>query len=164
MPQMLHDLEYGKQKGSTTYNDDLDQCWTWRKEEFNIWTGYANEGKSLFLKQIAMPKALKENWKFAFCSPEDYPPSEFFDDMIHTLSGLSTDKDRRNVIRRDLYMQIAERIKKNFYFVYVDPPNNTIRGVLEEFRKLHEDVGLDGCVIDPLLKFSRPKGMSDRDD
>lgn len=164
LPEMLKDLEQGKQKGTTTYNDKLDQCWTWRKEEFNIWTGYANEGKSLFVKQIAMPKALKEDWKFAFCSPEDYPPSEFFDDMIHTLSGLTTDKDRRNVIKKDLYMQIANKIMNNFFFVYVDPPNNTIKGVLEQFRQLHEKVGLDGCIIDPLLKFARPKGFSDRDD
>lgn len=164
LPDMLNELENGKKKGSTTYNDKIDQCWTWRKEEFNIWTGYANEGKSLFVKQLCMPKALKEDWKFAFCSPEDYPPTEFFDDMIHTLSGLSTDKDRRHVIKKDLYIKIAQRIMKNFYFVYVNPPNNTIKGVLEEFRKLHERVGLDGCIIDPLLKFSRPKGFSDRDD
>ena len=43
--EMLHDLEFGKQKGSTTHNVKIDQCWTWRKEEFNIWTGYANEGR-----------------------------------------------------------------------------------------------------------------------
>jgi twinkle protein len=164
LPDMLHDLEHGKQKGTTTYNNDIDQCWTWRKEEFNIWTGYANEGKSLFIKQLCMPKALKADWKFAFCSPEDYPPSEFFDDMIHTLSGLTTDRDRKNVIKKDLYLHIVEKIKQHFYFVYIDPPNNTIKGALERFRQLHEDVGLDGCIIDPLLKFARPKGFSERDD
>jgi len=164
LDEMLHDLSNGKKKGSTTHNKDIDQCWTWRPEEFNIWTGYANEGKSLFLKQLCMPKALEEDWKFAFCSPEDYPPAEFFDDMIHSLSGLTTDKDRKNLIKKDLYVQIADILKDRFYFVYIDPPHNTIKGVLEEFRKLHEKVGLNGCIIDPLLKFARPKGFSERDD
>lgn len=161
---MLYDLENGKRKGETTHNPHIDQCWTWRKEEFNIWTGYANEGKSKFIKELCMPKALRDDWKFAFCSPEDYPASEFFDDMIHTLSGLSTDKDRRKPIRKELYTDIVNRIKDSFYFVYVDPPNNTIKGVLEQFRILNDTVQLDGCIIDPLLKFSRPKGFTDRDD
>ena len=164
LEDMLYDLEHGKQKGTTTYNHQIDQAWTWRKEEFNIWTGYANEGKSLFIKQLCLAKAMKEKWKFAFCSPEDYPPSEFFDDMIHTLTGRTTDKDRKGVVNKELYISVAEKIKDLFYFVYVDPPNNTIKGVLERFRVLHETVGIDGFIIDPLLKFSRPKNFSERDD
>lgn len=164
LEEMLYDLENGKIKGTTTHNTSIDQCWTWRKEEFNIWTGYANEGKSKFVKEICLPKAIKENWKFAFCSPEDYPAKEFFDDMVHTLSGLSTDKDRKNVIKRDFYKFIIDRIKNNFFFVYVDPPHNTIKGVLEQFRILNDTVDLDGTIIDPLLKFARPKGFTDRDD
>ena len=164
LDEMLYDLENGKIKGTTTYNSSIDQCWTWRKEEFNIWTGYANEGKSKFVKEICLPKALKENWKFAFCSPEDYPAKEFFDDMVHTLSGLTTDRDRKNVIKRDFYKFVIDRIKNNFFFVYVDPPHNTIKGVLEQFRILNDTVDLDGTIIDPLLKFARPKGFTDRDD
>ena len=54
----------------------------------------ANEGKSEILKQICLIKSLEENKKFVFYSPEDFPPEEFYDGMIHTLSGMSTDKDR----------------------------------------------------------------------
>ena len=164
LEDMLFDLENGKKKGTTTYNQSLDQCWTWREQEFNIWTGFSNEGKSLFFKQLALDKAIKENKKFAFCSPEDYPPSEFYDDMIHTLTGLTTDKDRKNRVKTELYKDVAHLINELFYFVYVEPPNNTIKGVLERFKQLHEVEGLYGCVIDPLLKFSRPKNFSERDD
>ena len=45
---MLHDLKNGKVRGTTTYNSKLDECWTWRTQEANIWTGYSNEGKSLY--------------------------------------------------------------------------------------------------------------------
>jgi len=164
LDDMLYDLENGKKKGETTHNLAIDQCWTWRKEEFNIWTGYVNEGKSLFIKQMSLAKMLRDKWKFAFCSPEDYPAKEFFDDMVHTLSGITTDRDRKNVIKKELYRDIVNLIKESVYFVYVDPPNNTIKGVLEQFRILNDTVDLDGCIMDPLLKFARPKGFSDRDD
>jgi hypothetical protein len=27
---------------------EIDKAWTWRAKEVNLWTGYQNEGKSLF--------------------------------------------------------------------------------------------------------------------
>lgn len=161
---MLIDLKKGKERGSTTYNKELDKCWTWRKQEANIWTGYANEGKSLFLKQLCLIKALKDNWKFVFCSPEDFPPEEFYDDLIHTLAGQTTDKFYQNVISEELYQHCYNLIKDKFLFLYIEPPHNTIKGTLEEFKKLCKLEKIDGCIIDPLLKFARPKDFSERDD
>lgn len=164
---MLSGLKNGKVKGSTTYNTNLDQCWTWRKQEANIWTGYANEGKSLFLKQLCLIKALKENWKFAFCSPEDFPPDEFYDDLIHTLTGRTTDRDygQERVVSEELYEKAYKMIKDKFIFLYIEPPHNSIRSVLEEFKRMAKSEKIDGFVIDPLLKFARPKEMADsRDD
>lgn len=161
---MLFDLEHGKEKGSTTYIRDIDMCWKWRKGEFNIWTGYANEGKSLFLRYLSIIKACMDGWKFIFCAPEDYPPKEFFDDMLHTLSGQSTDKDNALCISRDDYLDVFARLKDYITFLYINPPGNTIKGALIEFEKIIEEKGADAIVIDPLIKFSRPKDMSERDD
>ena len=162
--EMLNSLRNGKVRGTTTYNDELDKCWTWRKQEANIWTGYSNEGKSLMLKQLALIKALEEDWKFLFCSPEDFPPDEFYDDLIHTLSGITTDKFYNSVISEELYMYCYNLIKDKFIFLYVEPPHNTIRGVLSEFKRICSQEKIDACVIDPLLKFARPKDFSERDD
>jgi twinkle protein len=163
--QMLIELKTGKVRGSTTHNNDLDTSWTWRKEEANIWTGYANEGKSLFLKQICLIKALEDNWTFLFCSPEDFPPQEFYDDLIHTLAGKTTDKFyQKNLISKELYQHCYKLIKDRFLFLYVEPPHNTIKGTLEEFKKLCKEQTIDACIIDPLLKFARPKDFSERDD
>ncbi|MEI6186935.1 MAG: hypothetical protein WCP46_00335 [Alphaproteobacteria bacterium] len=164
--EMTQGLLNGKIKGTTTYNADIDKCWTWRTQEANIWTGYANEGKSLFIKQLSIKKALETDKKFVFSSPEDFPAHEFFDDMIHTLTGRTTDKDYPGVISEDLYRHAYELIKDLFIFVYIKPPNNTIKGVLEAFRQVCEDEQGDvyGCIIDPIVKFARPKGFSERDD
>lgn len=163
---MLNSLKNGKVKGTTTYNSELDQCWTWRKQEANIWTGYANEGKSIFLKQLCLIKALMEGWKFVFCSPEDFPPDEFYDDLIHTVTGKTTDKSySERVVSEELYEKAYKAIKDNFIFLYIEPPHNSIRSVLEEFKRIHKNEPIDGFIIDPLLKFARPKEMADvRDD
>jgi len=161
---MVKGLLEGKKKGTTTYIPEIDMCWKWLKKEFNIWTGYANEGKSLFLRYISIIKLLEEDWKFLFCAPEDFPPEEFFDDLIHTISGMSTDMSFSNVISEKKYREVAEKLKNNIFFVYIKPPHNTIKGVLEEFRPLIQGIGIDAAIIDPLLKFARPKGFSERDD
>lgn len=161
---MLRDLKQGKVRGTTTYSKELDKCWTWRKQEANIWTGYSNEGKSLFLKQLCLIKALKEKWRFIFCSPEDFPPEEFYDDLIHTLAGRTTDKFYENVIDEETYQYCYNLIKDQFLFLYIEPPHNTIKGTLEEFKKICKAERIDGCIIDPLLKFARPKDFSERDD
>lgn len=162
--QMLYEFEYGKIKGTTTYSPILDNAWTWRKQEFNIWSGYGNEGKSLFIKQMCLIKALEENKKFIFSSPEDYPPSEFFDDMIHTLAGGSTDKDRNGYISKSLYLRCFDIIKDLFYFVYIKPPNNTIEKTLDTFDKIVNSGNVLGCVIDPILKFTPSENAPERDD
>lgn len=162
--EMLNQLRNGKVKGSTTYIPDIDDCWTWRTKEANIWTGYANEGKSIKLRQLCLIKVLMENRKFLFCAPEDFPPEDFFDDMIHTITGQTTDKDYPNCVDEDTYMQAFDLIKDNFFFLYVEPPDNTIQRVLSEFKKICEVHDIYGCVIDPILKFARPKDLSDRDD
>lgn len=161
---MMNDLMNGKVKGTTTYNSDLDKCWKWRKQEANIWTGYNNEGKSLFIKQLSLKKALEEEWRFIFCSPEDFPPEEFFDDMIHTLTGKSTDKENPNCVDPDTYVKAFELIKDKFIFLYVEPPNNTLEIVLQQCALICEKERVDGVILDPLIKFARPKDMPDRDD
>lgn len=163
--QMLFEYTNGKIKGTTTYNLDLDRAWTWRSQEFNIWTGYSNEGKSIFIKQMCLIKALEENKKFIFYSPEDFPPSEFFDDMIHTLAGGSTDRDREGYISEYLYRKCFDIINDLFYFVYIKPPKNTIERILDAFDSIiGNDQNIYGCIIDPILKCTPSKDAPDRDD
>lgn len=161
---MKEALIKGKEKGTTTYIPELDQAWTWRLREFNIWTGYSNEGKSLFLRFICLIKSIMDGWKFAFYAPEDYPAEEFFDDIIHTASGYSTDKDNLNFIRTELYVLMYERLKELFYFVYIKPPKNTLIRVLQSFIPLIEENGVKGCIIDPIIKLARPKEYMNADD
>lgn len=162
--KMLYNIRNGQNKGSTTHIQDLDKAWKWRKGEFNVWTGMANEGKSLFIRFLAVIKAIEDKWKFLFSAPEDYPPEEFFDDLIHTYTGRSTDRDHPNFVGEETYLKAYEKLKEYFYFVYLKPPNNTIEDVLGQFKMLIDSVGADAAIIDPLMKFARPKEFMERDD
>lgn len=113
---------------------------------------------------MALIKALKEDWHIVLSSPEDFPAEEFYDDAIHTLAGISTDRDRTPFITEELYNKAFNLIKDKFTFVYLEPPVNTIQLVLDEFYKICDKKKVDVCIIDPLLKFARPKDFSDRDD
>lgn len=166
---MLYDLEHGKEKGTTTFIPDLDKAWTWRMGEFNIWTGYSNEGKSQFLRYLSLIKALGQRelgdeWKFAFYAPEDYPAKEFFDDIIHTASGRSTDKTNPNFIGEKMYKDMLKKTRDFFYFNYIRPPQNSLRKILNSFVPLIENKGVKVCVVDPLIKVARPKIYMNADD
>lgn len=162
--KMLHGLRHGREKGSTTHIPEMDNCWKWRKKEMNIWTGYMNEGKSNMIRFLSIIKVLQDDWRFLFCAPEDYPAEDFFDDIVHTIAGQTTDKDRPNCISEERYLAIIERIKDNIIFVNIEPPNNTIKRVLETYKPLIEKYKIDVAIIDPLIKFARPKNFSERDD
>jgi twinkle protein len=169
--EMLYDLRNGKEKGSTTHIPAIDCCWRWRKTEFNLWTGYNNEGKSLFLRYLSTIKVLEDDWRFLCACPEDYPAKEFFDDLIHIIAGQTTDRDSLNQISEQLYVRIFERIKDNYVFYYPQSEEGedkgkplTIPDVLKEWDALIDMYNIDSAFIDPLIKFPKPVGIGDKDD
>lgn len=162
--EMFKLLREGRSKGTSTYIDIIDPLWTWRDGEVNILSGYANQGKSLILKQLCLIKALEEEKKFVFYSPEEIPYSETFDDMIHTLSGKSTDKDNPNFISEDLYKYCLDLIKDKFIFLYIKPPQNTLEEIFSSTKKIMEKKDIYGIVIDPYVKLTRSNKTPERDD
>ena len=77
---LIDGFHNGLERGTTTYIPSVDKAWTWRSGEVTIWTGYQNEGKSLFINQLACIKASMEGWKFAVFSPENMPMNDFYNE------------------------------------------------------------------------------------
>jgi twinkle protein len=163
---MLQNFRKGKEAGSKTYVRDLDQIssggiqnkmWSWKAGEFNLWTGYNNEGKSQFLIFLCVLKAINEGWKFAFFSPENYPPDEFFDDIIHTILGKSTDRFYKNFdVSEQEYLKAFNMVKDSFYFVYPEKngvPDFTIEQIESVFEFLVWEKGIKAVVVDPYIKI-----------
>jgi twinkle protein len=163
---MLQNFRKGKEAGSKTYVRDLDQIssggiqnkmWSWKAGEFNLWTGYNNEGKSQFLIFLCVLKAINEGWKFAFFSPENYPPDEFFDDIIHTIIGKSTDRFYKNFdVSEQEYLNAFDMVKDSFYFVYPEKngvPDFTIDQIESVFEFLVWEKDVKAVVVDPYIKI-----------
>ena len=163
---MLQNFRKGKEAGSKTYVRDLDQIssggiqnkmWSWKAGEFNLWTGYNNEGKSQFLIFLCVIKAINEGWKFAFFSPENYPPDEFFDDIIHTILGKSTDRFYKNFdVSEQEYLKAFDMVKDSFYFVYPEKngiPDFTIDQIESVFEYLVWEKDVKAVVVDPYIKI-----------
>lgn len=164
---MIQQFKDGKEPGSKTYIDDIDsinfkgfktKAWSWRPGEMNIWSGYNNEGKSEFLIYACLLKALNENKKFAFFSPENFPPDDFYDNLIHTLLGKTTDRRNRafNMTEKE-YLDAIDRIKDNFFFVYPldeeGKPDFRIEAIEEKFEFLIFDKDIFAVIVDPYIKI-----------
>lgn len=154
--KMIRNLKEGLLKGSTTHIPLIDEAWTWRKSEFTLLTGYNNDGKSLFIRFLCLIKGLSDGWKTACFAPEDYPAESFFDELIHTASGYTTDKTMPGFIGENLFKKVMSQIKDYFIFVNIRPPKCTLQNVLNAFIPLIERDGVDICIIDPLIKITRP--------
>ena len=63
--EMIEYFENGDLDSESTHIDDVDNAWKWRAGEVTLWTGYQNEGKSLFLNQLALMKSIEDGDKFA---------------------------------------------------------------------------------------------------
>lgn len=166
--QLMDVFRNGRQKGSKTYVRDLDEIkasngytsrmWSWKLGELNLWTGYMGEGKSQFLIYLCLLKALHEDWKFAFFSPENDPPTDFFDDLIHTLLGKTTDRQNKEFdVTEKEYSEAMDRIKDNFFFVYPEDsqgyPDYSISNIEKIFEYLIFGKGVKSVIVDPYIKI-----------
>ena len=122
LEEMVVSMKEGLLKGSTTHIEMVDKAWKWRESEFTLLTGFNNDGKSLWIRYLALIKGIIDKWKVAAYAPEDFPAVSFFDDIIHTASGYTTDKDQPGFIGEKLYRRIANELKDYFYFINIRPP------------------------------------------
>jgi twinkle protein len=161
--EMVADMKSGAMKGSTTHIELIDQAWKWRENEFTLFTGNNQDGKSLFLRYLSLIKGIKDGWPTAAYAPEDWPAKTFFDELIFTASGYSTDKENLNFIGEENYRKVYKQIKKHFTFVGIRPPKNSLENILKAFIPLIEKNGVKICIVDPLVKITRPKEYVNND-
>jgi twinkle protein len=146
---MMYGFENGQQRGETTYVECVDVAWKWRKSEVNIWTGYQNEGKSLFLNQLSVIKSFMDGDKFAVFSPENMPLDEFFNDLIEMYVGKSTDPYYKEFqMTKGEYIEAITFINKHFFLVY---PENDFKldTIFEKTKYLIRKQGIEHLIIDP---------------
>ena len=161
---MLDGYRNGQERGTTTYIEEVDKAWTWRAGEVNIWTGYQNEGKSLFLNQLATIKASVDGWKFGVFSPENMPMNDFFNDIIEMYIGKSCDPYyEKNYMSEAEYRQGMDFVKKHFNVIY-PKKNFTLETIFEKAKYLIKTQGIRALIIDPYNTVQHKMNRGERED
>ncbi len=161
---MLDGFHNGQERGTTTHIDSVDNAWTWRNGEVNIWTGYQNEGKSLFLNQLATLKAVFDGWKFAVFSPENMPINDFFNDIIEMYIGRSSDPFHRNLqMTIEEYKEAMDFVKKHFFIIY-PKKDFQLNTIFEKAKFLVKTKGIRSLIIDPYNTIQHRMRSGERED
>jgi twinkle protein len=161
--EMLYSFKYGKNRGTTTHIKIFDEHWTHRSGEVTIWTGYNNEGKSIQLIQLAVLKARFDGWKFGVFCPENYPISDYYDDLIHCYVGKSCDPIYPNQMSESEYIDAANFI--NDHFFVIDPEDDySIETIIEKANFLVKRKGIKSLIIDPYNQIEHQMERGQRED
>lgn len=149
LDSMLNGFRNGVERGQTTHIQEVDDAWKWRRSEVTIWTGYQNEGKSLFLNQLSLVKAFVDGDKFAVFSPENMPFDDFYNDLIETLVGRTSDPYYKSAQMSETeYLNACSFINKHFFIIYPDF-DFKLDTIFEKTKFLVRKQGINHLIIDP---------------
>lgn len=157
-PSMLDNFRKGVRLAPTTRFGDFDDYFRWKKGEINLFTGYANWGKTFFVLQLMLTKSLYDGWKWAIFSPENFPANDFYDDLVEMYAGKFLDQ-----MTEEEYVLACGFINDHIFYVYPDEEHDIV-SIHEKFRYLILKKGVDGVLIDPFNQLDKTQRPYERDD
>ena len=155
------DFRRGIQKGETTYYPNIDNHFRWSRGELTVMHGYGNHGKSAFMNQLIQVKAIKEDQRWCYFSPEQYPPTDFYFDFIQSYVGQTVMRGAYQMSEED-YLEAADWVKDHIYYIYPEKENPTPDYILARFKEMIIKNKIDGVVVDPFNQLYHD--YSERDD
>lgn len=161
---MIETFREGVPMGESTHFGSFDSLFLWKKGQVNLWTGYMNHGKTTFFLQLALTKSIFDGWKWAIFSPENFPATEFYDDLIEMYVGRHVDDRYHNKMTEAQYIDALGFINDHFFFVYPSD-RHTVENLHDTFQQLNMKHGIDGVLIDPhnQLESSFPGKRTDEE-
>jgi twinkle protein len=136
-------LNYNE-NGITNYSIGLPGSDNYFKMAFGEWTvvsGIPNSGKSDILDQILCNISLEHDFRCAMFSPESFPYEGHIKRIANKLN-------QKNCNSQDLN-NTKDFIEDHFFWIKIDLENLTLKGILNAFRELVFQKGINVCVIDP---------------
>jgi twinkle protein len=151
---VLNYNENGVINYSIGFNTQVDDLFKVAFGEWSIITGIPNSGKSDFVDQLCCNLALKYDFRIAMFSPESFP----YEGHIKRIANKLNEKKVNN----DILNASKTFIEEHFYFVKIDLEELTLKSILDRFRDLVFQKGINICVIDPwnMLDHSAQKDHS----
>lgn len=155
---MLINFRKGIQLAPTTRFKTVDEYFRWKKGDINLFSGYANYGKTTFAIQLMLIKSIYDGWKWAVFSPENYPANDFYDDIVEMYTGKWL-----NRMTEDEYVEACKFINEHIFYVYPENEHD-LQSIHDKFRYLVLKKGVDGVMIDPFNQLDKNQRPYERDD
>ena len=152
----------GYKKGLPTGIESLNNHYTFRKCELDIFTGFANIGKTTAQLFFMILSSIKYDWKWLLYCPENEPVGDLMIDIAEMICGKTADKDFNNRMTSDEFMRALQWSYDHFHILSFDE-TPTITDVLKSFEDYMEVVEIDGCSIDPLNDLKAPSNINKYD-
>lgn len=172
---MRQDYEQGVQIGETTGIKELDHNLSWMRGHQNCWSGWPNDGKTQFTLYLMIIKSIVSGWKWCIWSPEmkkanfiDGKIKEHFNalayDMMAMISGRTpykhiNDKYGVGLLSLDEIQFLKEWISE--HFIFLDPVQKDIEYILTMHKRIFEQYGFDGFLLDPYKNIKAEVGKRD---
>jgi len=112
-----------------------------------------NEGKTEWVYQMLLLRAVLAGKKSAIYSPENMPEEHIYNQLIHSLTGQNPDRDWRNCLPLHRYKLARDFVRE--HFVVVHPGRRQGRTPADLVRCFETAVAKDGvsqCLLDPWNK------------
>ena len=145
------------EKGLKNYSIGMGNSDNYFKLAFGEWTvvtGIPNSGKSDIVDQICCNLSTKYGFRCAMYAPESFP----YEGHIKRIANKLNEKNCTN----DDLNNTKDFIQEHFHWVKIDLENLTLKGILDAFKQLVLQKGINICVIDPynMLDHSAQKDYS----
>lgn len=149
-------LNYNE-NGVVNYTIDLADSNDYFKIAFGEWTvvtGIPNSGKSDVIDQICVNLAMRYGFRSAMFAPESYPYEGHIKRIANKLNERNCDNEQLN--------KTKNFIEEHFFWVKIDLENLTLKSILNHFKDLVFQKGVNILVIDPwnMLDHSAQKDHS----
>lgn len=109
--------------------------------EWSVVSGIPNSGKSDILDQVLCNLSMMYGFRCAMFSPESFPYEGHIKRIANKLKQKNCNNDDLN--------DVKDFIEEHFYWIKIDLENLTLKSILNAFRELVLQKGINVCVIDP---------------
>lgn len=158
--------EKGEGRGLLTGWKTLDPFYTVRQGELTIVTGIPGSGKSEFIDALALNLNVAYGWRFAFCSPENWPPKlharKWLEKAFERPFGKNGDHSRR--MAPDEVEAGISMLSDSFFFIMPEEEALTVDTILDKTRVAIKRHGISGLIIDPWNELDHAIATGQRED
>lgn len=141
--KMMDIIQNGVIKGKKTGIDHLDNHFRYKENNFSVFLGHDNVGKSTLVWWLAAVAAMKHDWKWVIYSPEN-KIEKIKINLMEYVIGKKITKASQGEIKK-----AREFVDEHFYFIRKDKMY-TVYDLLEFGRVMVDnDPQIKGLMIDP---------------